>query len=133
MLLLWLDIRLWLWRVLGVPLPAKDGWKALVQQVAEKGVYQDASVIGAPLAWCLLARDAEGHLQAVETTCAVSGVSISSVTPLADGKADVSNFGVRCARCGVPIHFRHAGMKTVFDVPSCPPCRRAVRRVKDQA
>lgn len=133
MLFLWLDFRLWLWRVLGLPLPAKQGWEALVRQVAEKGIYQDARVVGAPLSWCLLAQDAEGQLQSVETTCAVSGVRISAATPLVDGKADVSHFGVRCARCGVPLHFRHAGMKTLVDVPSCPPCRRVVRRVMDQA
>lgn len=129
-----LDVRLFLWKWLSLPLPAKAGWKPLVQQVARDGLYRDAQVIGAPLAWCLLAPDAEGQLRVTDSICAVSEAPIQGApTITVDQKSDVSHYGVRCARCGIPIHFRHSGMRTLFDVPSCPPCRRAVRRVIEEA
>ena len=112
-----LDLRWWLWKRLAVPIPARDGWIKLLREVIQsEGAYAADGAIGAPIAWSLF----DAALQPIETTCAVSGVPIS---PTSDP------FGVRCARCGVPLACTVAGMRVSTDVPSCVPCRPAVRRV----
>ena len=40
------------------------------------------------------------------------------------------NIGVRCARCGRPLHQKQAGMHNTLDVPACPGvCRWRVNAV----
>jgi len=116
------DARWWLWRHVGLPLPARDGWQALIAEVVDAdGAYasEDDGVIGAPLAWSLYTRAGTVLPTPYETACAWTGVPISPTS---------MPFGVRCARCGVPLACTVAGMKTSCDVPSCLPCRSSVRR-----
>jgi hypothetical protein len=120
-----LDLRWWLWKHIGVPLPHIDGWQALIAEVIDAdGAYSSEAdgVIGAPLAWSLYFPLRDGgsvRLDPIETVCAVSGVPISPTS---------EPFGVRCARCGVPIACTVAGMRVSTDVPSCFPCRPSVQR-----
>lgn len=127
----WYRLRAFLWGRCFIRYPAKPGWKALVQEVASCGGLWKSpdGIIGAPLQWALLERR-DGKLVAVEERCAWTGAQISGHTPHADGSGtpDLSNYGVRCARCGVRIHVLAAGMASVVDIPSCPPCRKAVRK-----
>lgn len=130
-----LDARFFLWTACGVKLPALPNWEQRVREtVRNGGVYVGDGVIGAPLQWSLLQLTPEGQLVPVETFCAVTGVVI---TPTAhvdrDGVRDFSAFGVRCARCGVPLHCKAAGMVTTLSIPSCRPCRTAVQRVERDA
>lgn len=131
MLRLWRTLRLFLWRRLGVPLSPVPKWRALLADVVSVPLYRKDEMFGAPLEWSLYARDPTGRLVAVEETCAWTGLSVSGATPIVDPVAaeiDYSRFGVRCCRCGVPIHVWHSGMRTSIDVPSCPPCRKIVKR-----
>lgn len=128
----WMNFRRYLWRRCAVRLPPVDGWKDLVREVSSVDLWQKDGLFGLPLEWTLLTRDAFG-VHAVETICAWSGVPVSGVTLLMGDPEnpthDLSRWGVRCARCGVPLHCREAGMRGSTDVPSCVPCRPAVRRV----
>jgi hypothetical protein len=94
------------------------GWRSLIAQVISATdanampsfQYPDgATLIGAPREWMITAPD----------VCADSGLAI-----LPGGVPQ----GVRCARCRRPIAIRFAGMAVSTDVPSCAPCRPAVRR-----
>lgn len=116
-----LDVRFWLWRHLFVPLPARPGWRALVRDVVTtSGVYVgEGGALGAPFEWSMYARASTGAWEPMETMCAETGAAIS---PTSDP------FGVRCARCGVPLAAVVAGMRTSLDVPSCRACRGIVRR-----
>lgn len=78
----------------------------------------------------MLSRSEHGKLIPLEGVCAWTGQQISGHTPhvSATEEVDLSHTGVRCARCGVRIHILAAGMATVVDIPSCPPCRKAVRK-----
>lgn len=126
---LWYRLRAFLWGRLFIRYPAKPGWQKLVRDVVAAELWRgDDGIVGAPLEWSMLARDPEGRVVPVEDRCAWTGQQISGATPLLpDGKPDLSHYGVRCARCGVRIHVLAAGMRSSVDVPSCPPCRRAVR------
>ncbi len=130
---LWLVVRHLLWKKLSWKLPAREGWELLVREVSSVDLWKDEQegIFGLPLQWALLKRE-EGsrRIVPVDAVCFWSGEPISGSTPIiGDQQFDVSHWGVRCSRCQVPIHSRHAGMKMGNDVPSCPPCRRAVRRV----
>lgn len=128
---MWTRFRKWLWE-LGLRYPAQSGWEALVQEVASVDLWQKDGLFGLPLEWTLLRRDLSGRVVPLEGVCEVSGVPISGLTPMKPGPNgpvhDLSAWGVRCARCGVPLLCKHAGMKFGNDVPSCSPCRRAVTR-----
>lgn len=132
--LLWQTFRLFLWHRFWVPLPPIEGWKGLLEAVSSVDVYQKDGMVGAPLEWSLYAYEGEGdtnRLIPVEALCAWTGVAISGATPIVDPlkeEIDYAHFGVRCCRCGVPIHVHASGMKSSFDTPSCPPCRRIVKR-----
>lgn len=116
----WLDFRWFLWRH-GIPLPARAGWRQLVRDVVKTdGAYVADGVIGAPLAWSLFNADRTP----IETMCAITGLRISPTSV---------PFGVRCARCGVPLVCTAAGMATSVDVPSCKPCHRAVHAAIHEA
>ena len=122
-----LDLRWLLWKHASVPLPEIDGWRTLVAEVVRAdGSYASEAdgVIGAPLAWSLYTPMRDGflapiRLEPVHTVCAASGIPISPTS---------EPFGVRCARCGVPLACTFAGMRLSTDVPSCFACRVAVRR-----
>ena len=127
-----LRLRVFLWRKLGVKLPAIRGWKARVRAVSSVPLWQDEAegIVGLPLEWTLLTRDATRRVVPVEVECAWTGIWVSGATPiLGDRGVDMSRWGVRCARCGVPLHVRHAGMVMPNDTPSCPPCRRVVNNI----
>lgn len=124
----WLMIRRYLWRKIRLPLPGLPGWSRLVREVASVPVWRgDGNCIGAPLAWSLNQREESGRVVPVEATCAWTGKTINGATPIVDEQFDLTNWGVRCARCGVPLHVLEAGMTGSFDVPSCPPCRVMVK------
>mgnify|MGYP001582947902 CR=1 FL=1 len=116
--------------------PGKPGWAALVREVGSAlscgQLWKDdrERVIGAPLGWCLVERHGDPpEVVPTDDTCGWTGRAISGHTPmLPDGRVDGTPWGVRCARCGVAIHHSGAGMAHTMDVPSCPPCRGAVRR-----
>lgn len=128
-------IREWFCRWFGPR--AVDGWDDLVAAVVRaEGLYVDhvEHVVGAPLAWSLLRRDDAGRLVPIDAFCAVSGVRVSGASKVDatdpdHPKADIAHFGVRCARCGRPLHVRHANMPTLVDVPMCVACRPEVLRV----
>lgn len=134
--------RRWLWRRFLIPLPAIVGWAALVRSIATSdGVYVDheTNAVGAPMQWSLATLDGT-RVVFTDAICAWSGAPISGATPLvykngpdAPAEHDIDHYGVRCARCGVPIHVRLAGMKSSFDAPSCLPCRPFVRFVSAAA
>lgn len=137
---MWKRLRHWLWKR-GLRYPALPGWSALVEEVASVDLWTSppkdglSGLVGAPLEWRLLERDLSGRVVSLSGTCAWSGEPVNGTTPLVeqpDGtyKHDLSAWGVRCARCGVPLLCKYAGMKLGNDVPSCPPCRRAVNHVK---
>lgn len=135
---LWTDARFWLWVRLGVCYPARPGWRKRVHEVTAVPLWQEQGenglpgLVGLPLEWTLLVRQPDGSIATIYTVCAWSGESISGLAPLTgdpDRPVDATRWGVRCARCGVAIHCRHAGMKFGTDVPSCPPCRSTVRSV----
>ena len=131
---LWLLIRHFCWKRGLIRLPGRPGWEALVREVAGVALWQDdeQKLVGLPLEFTLLERGAGGG-RVVPTpglACSWSGVPVSgTIGSKPDGEPDLSSWGVRCARCGVPIHSRHAGMRVGNDIPSCPPCRKDVKRV----
>lgn len=124
--------RLWRW---GWLYPPTLGWVDLVYEVANTPGWKDDQerVVGLPPAWTLL-RKSNGKWTAYEDTCAWSGKPVSGSVPIqnpnAENPFDLTRWGVRCARCGVPIHVLYSGMRTTGDVPSCPPCRRVVNQAK---
>lgn len=136
---MWKHLRHWLWKR-GLRYPALPNWADLVREVASVDLWMSppkdglSGLVGAPLEWRLLERDREGRVVALDATCAWSGRPLHGGVPIVEGPEgpvhDLSSWGVRCARCGVPVHCENAGMKFGNDVPSCPPCRRAVNRVK---
>lgn len=108
------------------------GWRALVDKVSAASIYIEDDIVGAPLAWSLNERRADGRIVAVADICCVTGQEVSGNVPVIrepgrEPRHDLSAWGVRCARCHRPVHCQHAGMVTAVDVPSCPECRRAVR------
>lgn len=122
-------LRHYLWRSFGLRYSAVKGWTALVHEVSGTPLWQSNGLVGLPLDWTLLRRDETGRVVPVESVCAWSGDRISGSAPaVGDQEFDLSQWGVRCARCGSPIHSKYAGMKLPNDVPSCPPCRTAVKR-----
>lgn len=125
----WLVFRTYLWRRYHVPLPGAPGWADLVREVAAVPLWRsDDGLIGAPLSWSLVAREPSGRVVAVEVVCAWTGRTVSGATPLVEGgEVDTTAWGVRCARCRVPIAVSEAGMAHSMSIPSCPPCRSRVR------
>ena len=126
-MLLWLRFRRWLWKRHLVPLPGAAGWEKLVQEVASVPLWQSDGLVGAPLEWSLLHRDPTGRVVADDACCTWSGLAVSGTTPVVNDAVDGTRWGVRCARCRVPIAAVHAGMAHAMAVPSCPPCRSRVR------
>lgn len=131
----WMDrARRYLWRRFSVPLPARPGWVQLLRKALDEGgAYVDHvnKVQGAPVEWTLLAK-VDGRWQGQSMACPWSGRPMSGVEVIrqrADGSYEVDGdqLGVRCARCGTPIHHRFSGRRSADDVPSCPPCRPLVR------
>jgi hypothetical protein len=125
-------VRTSLWRA-GFRLSSMPNWRDLVREVTRAQsagmLWVRGNVVGAPLEWSLLHQDECARVIADELPCAWSGKLVSGAMPVrADGTLDLSAYGVRCARCGVPLALEHAGMQTFSDVPSCPPCRRSVAR-----
>lgn len=124
-------VLLWTW---GLRYPERPGWLNLAREFVSVPLWQKGGVFGLPLEYTLLTREDSGRIVPYEETCLWSGARIEGSTPLVPGPEglvhDLSHWGVRCARCGVPIHSKHAGMRFGNDIPSCPPCRRAVQRVK---
>lgn len=127
----WVDVRLVLWRY-GVKLPAKQDWQARIQKVVRNGgVYVGEGVVGAPIQWSLLMVGPSGKLEPLETTCASTGVRIGPHAPVTrDGARDFTHFGVRCARCGIPLHCKAAGMAHTLAIPACEPCRKDVKKIE---
>lgn len=130
---MWKRIRKWLWKR-GLRYPAQPGWEALVHEVASTDLWQRDGLVGLPLEWTLLERNVQQRVIPVQETCHWSGLLVSGGTPVVEGPEgpvhNLSAWGVRCSRCGVPIHCEYAGMRYGNDVPSCPPCRSAVTTVK---
>lgn len=138
---LWFGLlRVYAWRRWRVPLPAEVGWwsqvRAYARVLTAGGVWAQGGIAGAPVEWCLLEwctpenapPGATERLTVVYSTCAKTGKSINGAIVLnAEGRAVLDTYGVRCARCGVPLHVSVAGMATSADVPSCRACRPLVR------
>ena len=124
---MWWKLRLYLYRRVRLPLPAVRGWWALLAEFSRVSVWKKDGIVGAPLEWSLYEREPGGRLVSVSATCQWSGASVSGATPIVDEQVDLTHFGVRCARCGVPVHASHAGMAHSFSVPSCVPCRWLVK------
>lgn len=121
-------LRSALWRAFGVPFPALPNWRVLVEEVSSVPVWigQDG-LTGAPLEWSLLEREpGSRRVRSVVARCATTGNLVAGATEAHHDLPVV--WGVRCARCGVPLDVRVAGMRTSFDVPMCRPCAPAVRR-----
>ncbi len=116
------SIRRWLWRHYRIPLPPEQGWSSRVRDVAScDGVWIGDGLVGAPIEWSLLTRDGTGKIVPRIEQCAICQQPAS-------GASDVmEQWGVRCARCGVPLHCREAGMRNSLSIPSCLPCRWIVR------
>lgn len=112
-------------------LPAsRPGWEALVQDAANGRTVWDPplpgknKLIGAPLEWVNAVADADepSGFRLVLEPCRCTDCQTSS-TPL-EMTPDTC---ARCARCGVPLDLRHAGVRNSFEVPSCPRCRSRVK------
>lgn len=135
-LLQWVrSLRRQVWRRWRVPYwPARRDWAALVREVSRVTTQGSLWVgadgtMGAPLEWSLLRRES-GRLVTVEATCAWTGEPTTGDCRDPEGQAEIGKaWGVRCARCGVPIRVTVAGMRHSVDIPSCPPCRPLVKRV----
>jgi hypothetical protein len=112
--------RLFFWRH-GWRLPALPGWEERLHAVAlSPDTYQDPrGGFGAPLEWSL-AQVVDGRIVLCEAVCLWSGTAITG------SSQDMTLWGVRCARCGAALLAKHAGMRIVTDVPSCPACRSTV-------
>lgn len=137
----WMDrFRRYLWRRFSVPLPARPGWVTLLRKVADSGggyVDHDNHVQGSPVEWSLIAK-VDGRWQGQSMTCPWSDRPMSGVEVIVQQKdgsqaVDGNQLGVRCARCGTPIHHRFSGRAAAQDIPSCPPCRPIVRFVSATA
>lgn len=93
-------------------------WRELVREVETSmnsgyvwtAVVDGKQIVGAPLEWSITAGTVE--------TCAWTGILIDNRT------------GVRCARCRRPILIKPdvSGMYSSLHTPSCPACRRVVKR-----
>lgn len=112
------------------------GWEVLVREVRATDVWvSPEGYMGAPLEWSLLEPtmlSGEARLRAVREICRVSGDRIWGLNAGEGIVVDTVvhyKFGVRCARCHVPIRADLADMRISIDVPSCPWCRKQVRRV----
>lgn len=115
------------WRTLRVTLTwrmSRPGWRERVRIVTHANdrnavarfVYDDGvTMIGAPREWCLLPHQVPANAPA---RCADSGLQVDPAGP---------PLGVRCARCECVVAARFADMELSTDVPSCAPCRSAVR------
>lgn len=129
----WSAQRARAWRRWHVPLPGVSGWIERVIDyaavVAGGNIWSEGNIAGAPVEWSLLERR-DDKLVALASMCAVTGKAIDGRVLLDDnGGAVLNGYGVRCARCGLPLCVQEAGMKTVADIPSCPACRPLVRVV----
>lgn len=120
-----------------LPLPIQ-GWEGLVRAFSSSGgLWQDpvTGVVGSPVEWSLCEWQ-DGRLVYVTERCVQSGRIISGETVIvrdAGGNpvsVDGTNWGVRCARCRQPLHWRQAGMRGQLNVPSCRKCRSRVQRVE---
>lgn len=123
MLLWWRMFRAWLWTY-GVPLPALPGWEDRVAEWARATLACEVpfAPLGAPVEWSLVQpSETPGRLRPYAAYCAVTGRRISGAS------SPMEQWGVRCARCGVPLHVSAAGMKHSFDIPRCGPCTGQVR------
>lgn len=131
MLLWWIDLRRWLWRRLRVPLPGLPGWQERLREysavplwVAPGGTH-GSQIAGLRLEYTLLRRE-DDRIVFYEAVSGWSGVAITG-----DSRT-IERWGVRCARCGEPIRFlEESGMTKGNDVPSCPPCRKLVKSLKE--
>lgn len=99
--------------------PVAD-WRGRIAQANEGNTVWPAPVEGKsklsgfPLQWILAEPDASapsGLRYPEQMTCLGCRTSIRDVA-----------LGVRCARCGIPLHERCAGMRKAFDVPMCGWC-----------
>jgi hypothetical protein len=73
-----------------------------------------------PPDWCSWEPDAEAD----------SKVRFVSHVSLVSGRVCEGDNAVKCARCAIPIHMDEADMLTNLDVPACPWCVGAVRRMR---
>lgn len=113
-----------------------EPWQDLVRDVTRAGgafvqtvTFPDGHTVGvgpSPVEWSLL-RVGETRVEPFEAECVVTHMPISTSTRDADGNVDWGHFGVRCARCAVPLLITVAGVSSPLDPPSCPACREAVQ------
>lgn len=119
------------WRLRISP-PALPDWRALLEAFNQSGgIWQQDGICGVPLQWTLFrwSDDEPRRLIAETARCAATGNAIETSPPLKGPKqADGARLGVRCARCGIALCAKAAGMQHELSVPSCSGCRTRVRR-----
>lgn len=128
---LYLRIPRVFWR-LRIPPPPVQGWREILDVFnSGGGIWQQDGICGVPLQWALYHWSDGEPRKLVEDrgVCAVTGNAVEPSPPLKGHRqADGARLGVRCARCGIVLCAKAAGMKHELSVPSCPGCRARVRR-----